>query len=127
MNERHGSKGEDGMTMNELLKRPRMCPSPNTCTSLHGLSEKQGLAQCEPGDSFVCFGKMSTEFEYEFEGVEHCNPLCSCHYTPRTGLIRFYETPDDWYLLSKAYAKARSSFEQHSNAEKAEADERKGQ
>lgn len=90
--------------------RPKLCPD-QTCTPLCGVSEKARLQNCEEGDSFICFGRMAEPVVYDAVSIRHDNDLCSCHYTPRTRLTRWYENLDDWKTLAEGYAFAAKQVE----------------
>ena len=88
-----------------LPSRPWCCVEPR-CTAIHQLKEAADLSVAEPGESFICFGRMPEGIVFEYDGVEHANDLRSCHYTPLKGLIANQEHPGDWMLVGKAYAAA---------------------
>lgn len=85
--------------------RPSGCPDPQ-CVPLYGLAERAKMESLAPGDSYICFGRMAEPDDYTAHGVRHLNDLCSCHYTPRLGQIRFYENLDDWRSLQSALGDA---------------------
>jgi hypothetical protein len=64
------------------------------------------MRNLEGGDSFVCFGRMAEPVVYEAGSVRHDNALCTCHFTPRLGLVRFFENLDDWTAIREAYGHA---------------------
>lgn len=86
------------------LSRPWCCPEPR-CVPVHRLANDD-LAKPQPGESFVCFGRMGRPVAFEYDGSEHANDLRSCHYTPLKGLIANQENVDDWRMLGRAYATA---------------------
>lgn len=98
--------------------RPWCCPDPR-CTPLHQLAN-ESLAKPSPGESFICFGRMS-EVEFTYDGSEHKNDLRSCHYTPLKGLIANQENEDDWRMVGRAYLTALKELSVSASAGKDEA------
>lgn len=87
-----------------MPERPWCCPEPS-CTPIHQLANEP-LDQPNPGESFICFGRMAEGIEFVYDGSDHKNDLRSCAYTPLKGLIANQENADDWRMLGRAYATA---------------------
>ena len=94
----------------ESVNRPWCCVEPR-CTPIHQLKEADDLAVAEPGESFICFGRMPAGIKFVYDGVEHPNDLRSCHYTPLKGVVANQEHPGDWMLVRDAYATALTKLE----------------
>ena len=81
------------------MKRPRCCPEPR-CTPINQEGEPHSD---DPGDSWLCLGKLDEPVQFIYGGNEHTNDLSACTYTPLKGVIRFLENADDWLLNAHAY------------------------
>lgn len=85
--------------MSEKPPRPWCCPD-RRCQPLVQIGEPQ---EEQPGESFLCLGKMGAEVTFVYDGRSHTNDLSTCCYTPLKGILRFQENADDWFLQAFAY------------------------
>ncbi len=101
------------------MNRPWCCPDPR-CAILYQLKDydADALDEPQPGQSFVCFGKMPEGVRFNYDGVDHANDLRTCNYTPLKGLIVWQENEQDWVALIAAYQTAL-----HAKGEEGESDE----
>ena len=93
--------------------RPWLCPERERCSPLTNLrdGEYRDIGIPEPGQSWVCFGKMTQPIDFSYDGVDHTNSVRSCHYSPLKGLIQFHETPEDWSIMASGYRAAILALE----------------
>jgi hypothetical protein len=92
------------------VPRPWCCPD-RSCSPLHLLAGGK-VDGSEPGESFLCFGKMEREIEFIYDGARHANDLSTCSYSAPKGLIRFHENADDWRMVKEAYTDALAALEE---------------
>ena len=87
-----------------MIKRPWCCLDPD-CIPLHQLKdwEYPDLSVREPGQSWLCLGKMPKPVAFTYEGVEHENNLNECSHTPLKGIIRNQGNRQDWAALAATY------------------------
>ncbi len=95
-----------------MADRPWLWPEPR-CAPLVNLrdGEYRDITVPEPGQTFMCWGRMAEPVTFIYDGVEHKNDHNSCHYTPLKGLVRFQNNPADWDALSTYYALAKRRAE----------------
>ena len=90
------------------MERPWCCPVP-WCRVVHQLKDHEArpLDEAQPGESWVCFGRMTEKVPFAYDGVEHeGNDLRTCQYSALKGLVGWQENEGDWAALGDAYATA---------------------
>ncbi len=88
--------------------RPWCCPEP-TCSPIHN---DQVEEEPTPGISFICFGRMTRQVVFTYDGERHTNDLNHCDYTPLKGVIRWQENSDDWRYVLEQYGYALKLLEE---------------
>ncbi len=91
------------------MERPWCCPEPRCRPVLQVADSAAGpLGTPQPGQSFGCWGRLTEDVRFEYDGVEHRNDLKSCQYTALKGVMSWQENRDDWVLMAAAYHLALS-------------------
>jgi hypothetical protein len=101
--QREQPEAQDG----DLIPRPWCCPEPR-CDPLWQLrdGDAQPLDIAQPGQTWSCWGRLSAEVLFTYDGVEHANDLKSCHYTALKGVVAYQENRADWEALAGSYRSA---------------------
>lgn len=88
--------------------RPAICPDRAGCAPLiHPMTDSDNLpAMDNPTFAIFCFGRLTEERRWTFNGVEHVEDLSTCQYSPLKGVIRWLENVSDWAALQRAYRAA---------------------
>ena len=92
-----------------LKHRPWCCPQ-SSCTPLKVFGERCSYAKRQPGDSFICFGKLKKAVIRQVDGVRHRNDLSTCNYVAGRGIFRYFENRNDWEALVEAYQEALATL-----------------
>ena len=84
--------------------RPWCCPEPR-CEPLWQIkdSSARALDEAQPGQSWACWGRLTEDVRFEYDGVAHANDLKSCFYTALKGVVSWQENRDDWTLMADGY------------------------
>mgnify|MGYP001562248584 CR=1 FL=1 len=94
------------------LPRPWCCPEPR-CEVLWQVKDPSAgpLAEPQPGQAWSCWGRLSEEVHFTYDGVPHANALKSCHYTPLKGVVAYHENRADWEVLATGYQRAINALD----------------
>lgn len=93
-----------------MIERPWCCPE-HQCRPIHQLAgSDEPLNVPTPGESWLCFGRMTEPVTFVYDGVQHDNDLRTCSYTVLKGVVANQENADDWRALADAYSRALSAL-----------------
>ena len=94
-----------------MSKRPWCCANPKCAPIFHGkASDYADISKPEPGQSYICFGRMEKTIEFTYDGVLHPNDLHTCLYTPLKGLVAFQMNIGDWDFFATMFRRAKEKL-----------------